>query len=254
MAGSYFCTTGGCNKSFKSEKGRLQHCQDRLHGPFSNPDTRYCERCDRFFDNEGLLNTHRRQEHNWCFICNKGFKTSLGLAMHGSAGSLAHANRHVECRVPGCGSCFKSPSGLAHHLESRTHNSIDRNVVTGIAQKMDIVPPISIIRERGAGNGVNPTPAASYVATAASWNGKHFECYLCHRGFARLDSLNAHLNSAAHDENEFKCPNTKCKKSFTLISGFVQHLESRSCGLANIKEIQARFDDLAAQFDHMLAL
>jgi len=40
-------------------------------------------------------------------------------------------------------------------------------------------------------------------------------------------TLNGHLNSPAHDDDEFRCPKGK-----TEISGFVQHLESRGCGLA----------------------
>jgi hypothetical protein len=155
--------------------------------------------------------------------------------------------------VAGCDKSFKSPSGTAHHLESNTHQHIHRHGVTAVAQSMDIIPSISLNR-RIAGDASTMTPQTSYVATAASWNGTHFVCFLCQRGFKALPALNLHLNSAAHDADEFRCPNEKCGRQFTLVSGFVQHLESRACKLANIGQIQGRFDDLAAQFDRLLAL
>ncbi|TFK29516.1 hypothetical protein FA15DRAFT_582328, partial [Coprinopsis marcescibilis] len=219
----------------------------------SDTSTRTCAPCNMVFATIMLLETHRRQNHHWCFICSRDFKSQGALRAHSR--SLAHVNRHIPCRVSGCEKHLKSPSGVAHHLESNVHNHIHRNAVTAAAQTIDIIPAISL-KNRIAGDGIGTAPATvtSYVATAAAWNGKHFECFLCHRGFKELQSLNQHLNSASHDGDEFKCPNAKCGRSFTLISGFVQHLESRSCKLADIKRIQEHFNDLAAQVDRMLKL
>lgn len=66
------------------------------------------------------------------------------------------------------------------------------------------------------------------AATNRSWNGYAFECYLCHRTFASLPSLNQHLRSPAHEENKYHCP--KCGKETITLSSLVNHLESGRCG------------------------
>ena len=122
---------------------------------------------------------------------------------------------------------FKSPSGIALHIESGCHK-ITRHQVTAAVRAMNIVPNLTIKRITGP---VRPsTSVTTYIATEASFNGTAYECYLCGRTFRKLSGLNGHLNSPAHDDDEFRCPG--CKREFKLISGFVQHLESRVCGLA----------------------
>lgn len=250
MVGVYHCVTVGCTRSFASDAARQMHCVDKDHGEYESTSS-HCKICVKDFPTSGQLQTHKRQEHNWCFICSRDFPSALALQHHNA--SIVHVNRHISCRVAGCDKQFKTPSGAAHHLESHTHEHIHRHAVTAVAQTMEIIPSISL-NKRIAGDTATMTPQTSYVATAASWNGTHFECFLCKRGFKDLGSLNLHLNSAAHDVDEFRCPNEKCGRQFTLISGFVQHLESKACKLADLRQIQGRFDDLAAQFDRLLDL
>ncbi|KAF9472214.1 hypothetical protein BDN70DRAFT_818979 [Pholiota conissans] len=59
---------------------------------------------------------------------------------------------------------------------------------------------------------------------------KHNWCFDCSRDFASENSLSQHQNSLAHKNRNFKCPN--CERDFKLMSGLVQHLESRTCGSA----------------------
>lgn len=38
------------------------------------------------------------------------------------------------------------------------------------------------------------------------------------------------------------------------LSGFVQHLESRSCGLADSTQIEGYFNDLTGKYSHLLKM
>lgn len=170
----------------------------------------------------------------------------------GKGGAHTIMNRHIPCRVKGCEGMFKSPSGVAHHLESNTHEGIHRHTVTAVAQTMEIVPEISL-NKRNALDASTITPLISYEADEASFNGQHFKCVLCpKKEFKSIDALHAHLNSPAHDADEFKCPKKGCGREFVLISALTQHIESETCGLTNIVEVQQWFDGLAAQFDRLL--
>jgi len=142
---------------------------------------------------------------------------------------------------------FKSPSGIAHHIESGCHR-ITRRQVTAAVHGAKIIPNLSIKRITGAIPAHNTT--TTLIATAASFNGKAYECYLCKKKFKQLGSLNTHLNSAAHDEDQFRRP--KCKKDFTVISGFIQHLESQVCGMAKPATIDRQYTDLTDRLSRLL--
>ena len=143
---------------------------------------------------------------------------------------------------------FKSPSGIAMHIESGCHR-FTRHHVTAAVQRMDIVPNISIKRIEDVRP---PTTLRTYIATEASFTGTAYKCFLCSKKCKTLAALNAHLNSPAHDDEEFRCP--KCKTEFKLVSGFVQHLESRACGLAKTGEVQNYFDNLTSDFSRLLKM
>ncbi|KDR70426.1 hypothetical protein GALMADRAFT_230068 [Galerina marginata CBS 339.88] len=210
-------------------------------------DDPYCNGCERGFINMMALNQHlaTSSKHNWCFDCSRDFRTETALEQHRN--SLAHQSRQFKC--PFCLNMFKSPSGITLHIESGCHK-ITRHHVTAAVRSMDIVPNISIKRITGPPS--LPTTLLTYIATDASFNGTSYECFLCHKTFRTLPGLNAHLNSPAHDDDEFRCP--KCKREFKLISGFVQHLESQSCELAKTTEIGNYFNDLTAQFSRLLKM
>lgn len=145
---------------------------------------------------------------------------------------------------------FKSPSGIAMHIESGCHK-FTRHHVTAAVHAMKIVPNLSI--KRITGPVKPPTTLKTYVATEASWNGKAYACFLCpKKNFKTLQALNGHLNSPAHDDDEFRCP--KCKKDFKVISSFVQHLESRACGLAKNNQVENYFNNFSDQFSRMLKM
>ena len=158
---------------------------------------------------------------------------------------MAHANRSFKC--PFCSNMFKAPSAIAHHIESGCHK-INRHQVTAAVKKLNIVPEICITPRLLPSS--DPHTISTYIATEKSFNETSYECFLCHKGFRTLPSLNTHLASPAHDADEFRCP--KCKRDFTVISALVQHIESEVCGLAKMKEVQGHFDDLTVNFSRLL--
>jgi len=239
-----------CNVSFLSSTALGSHMNSPRHADdydsdSDDDDDPYCYRCKLQFTNMIALSQHlfESSKHNWCFECSRDFKSKSALANHQR--SLAHHGRDFKC--PFCKRMFKSPSGIAMHIESGCHK-FTRHHVTAAVQRMKIIPNISIKRIMGPVQP--PTTVRTYIATEASFNGSAYACYLCRKSFRTLSALNGHLNSPAHDDDEFRCP--KCKNKFKLISGFVQHLESHSCGLAKTTRINNYFNDLTAQFSRLL--
>ncbi|KAF9459150.1 hypothetical protein BDZ94DRAFT_1268917 [Collybia nuda] len=108
------------------------------------------------------------------------------------------------------------------HIESGVHG-ITRHQVTVAVHKLGIIPTISVDR-RLEGPIEPPAVIVSYTATEEAFNGRTYKCIFCFCTYATLRALNAHLNSPAHDADEFKCP--KCRNQFKLVSGFIQHIES----------------------------
>ena len=164
----------------------------------------------------------------------------------------AHYSQNSKCPI--CPSYFASPSAVAHHIESGCHG-ITRNQVTHAVKTLDIVPNICIDKRiEGASPTPLPPPSTSinyYIASPSSFNGRAYACFICQRMFRSLSSLSDHLNSAAHDANEFKCP--KCKKRFKLISALIQHIESAACRLAGLQEVSNHFQGLIAHFSRLIS-
>lgn len=79
-----------------------------------------------------------------------------------------------------------------------------------------------------------------YVATEQTYNcrARAYECYICNRHFHLLDGLNNHLNSPIHQEKIYHCPNSKCRRMFTVLVGLMSHLESGSCRYMRFRDVQ----------------
>lgn len=87
---------------------------------------------------------------------------------------------------------------------------------------------------------------STYTASNASWNGNAWECYLCHRKFDRLAGLNQHLNSTAHKQNLYHCPQSTCRANFKTLASFLNHLESETCGYARFDHVQRQMEGLVS--------
>lgn len=81
-----------------------------------------------------------------------------------------------------------------------------------------------------------------YSATKRAFNGSHWECYLCHKNLNTVNALNAHLNSPAHKQKAYRCPNlnVKCGKEFITLAGLFNHLESEACAFMRFEKVQQR--------------
>ncbi|KAH8916944.1 zinc finger protein [Atractiella rhizophila] len=75
-----------------------------------------------------------------------------------------------------------------------------------------------------------------------SWNGDAYECYLCHSEFRTLTSLNQHLASPRHADENYSCP--ACKKDFTTLSGLWQHCEAEKCGVQRFSKARKMMEQL----------
>lgn len=152
---------------------------------------------------------------------------------------------------------------MAMHLEGSCKSKITRHQVTSAVHSMGFTPDISIGRciEEGSSQMItalnfNPSTTSQLFATEASFNGSYYACPFvdCRkRKFKSLHALNKHLNSPAHDKNQFKCPG--CHTEFKLISGFIQHVEARMCvgtGSATFEQIEIQIGSLAGFFSDNL--
>ncbi|KIJ98337.1 hypothetical protein K443DRAFT_211319 [Laccaria amethystina LaAM-08-1] len=176
----------------------------------------------------------------WCARCSRSFGSNQALRQHISSSS-AHANRIFEC--PFCSRKFKAPSALAHHIESGCHK-INRHQVTAAVKQLKIVPEICINRGLLL-QAPTPPSVTHYIPATLSFNiPGSYNCCLCNKRFTAIHRLAAHLNSPAHDADQFRCP--KCKKTFKVVSALSQHIESGACRLANLHEIKGHFDLLTA--------
>ncbi|KAI0310333.1 hypothetical protein OF83DRAFT_881824 [Amylostereum chailletii] len=248
-----------CERLFVSWEALDQHIRaSSLHNESDDDssdedeDEPFCRSCSRWFVNTESLHQHLTASpiHNWCFQCSRDFSSPTALSQHAS--SRVHAASDFFC--PLCTRGFKQPSAIAHHVESGAcpKAPVSRHQVTHAIHSLNIIPTISISRRIGGGPVSNIPTIVQYTATERAWNGKAYQCYLCYCTFHQLHFLNAHLHSAAHDSDEFRCPKAKCGRTFKVVSALVQHIESEACGLARFAQIEYHTKALTDQFARML--
>lgn len=241
---------------YQSLQSRVQHDAKEIDSDSECPDLEkiQCLRCRLWFNDANGLRVHYIVSplHHWCFICKRYFKLAGSLDAH--LDSIAHADRVLEC--PFCTYMFKTPSGMAMHLENGDckNKKIDRHQVTAAVRSMNLTPNICIAGASIQAPTSTPMASSLLIATQASFNGRHYDCPIpnCTKHFRKLDALNRHLNSPAHDASQFKCPG--CSKEFKVISGFVQHVESRTCTSSVSRQLEDHIDHLAGKLSRRLRL
>ncbi|KAG1899944.1 uncharacterized protein F5891DRAFT_1035307 [Suillus fuscotomentosus] len=241
-----------CNRPFRSTRALFTHCRDKADHPFcedcqtlfynfaglyqhwnevdeyafgsdddeddvDGEEPPFCVGCNRWFVDLANLYQHLATslKHNWCFLCSRDFATPTSLDQHSSP---VHNGLDFEC--PLCSKIFKIPSLIALHIQSGACHNISRAQVTAAVHALNIVPSISVSRHIEGGS----TRVASYYVTERAFNGTAYE------------SLNSHINSPAHDADEFKCP--KCERKYKFVSGLMQHIESEACGVARFEVVE----------------
>lgn len=216
------------------------HCQ-------AKKDHEFCADCTILFSDRASLCSHLCASHHsrYCSLCDRLFSSDWACQQHRS--SRAHKTSDIPCAM--CSRMFKAPSEIAAHVESGGCNpNINRHHVSAAIHAIDISPPITIARRIES----PASPVVHFSASEMAFNGKAYECYICHGTFTKLQFLNLHLNSPVHDADEFKCPKRKCGKKFKLISSLIQHIESESCGVARFATVQMEAILLTGQFARLV--
>ncbi|KAH6644751.1 hypothetical protein C7974DRAFT_430449 [Boeremia exigua] len=195
-----------------------------------------CEGCSSSFDTRAEAKRHMQQEDHWrtyrCQSCDRGFENENNLRQH--LNSNTHRGTDITC--PFCKRSFATATGVAHHLEAgscRNARSLNRDTILTEIWRRD---PSHLITKKLLTYHSEP----SLTATSASWNpyiGK-YECYLCHKAFSELHSLNSHVNSPAHKDNVYHCPGQTCRKEFRALAALFNHLESETCGAVRFDAVQ----------------
>ncbi|KAG6332194.1 hypothetical protein ID866_6896 [Astraeus odoratus] len=220
-----------CNSHFDDNSDLVDHYID---------DHYYCEPCGKVFKTEHGLHEHNRQCHHYCVSCRRVFLSAQNLTAH--LNSSIHKPKDVLCPLRGCGQSFVSKSALILHLESGSCRSgANRRLVNDYVRRMDhtnIITDPSRLLTAGEDDKVD------YIATEASWNGRAYECVLCHSCFRKLVDLNRHLASPRHQSKIYKCPLSSCQTRFNTLSGLCQHIESEKCGVAKFKVVKQTLDDV----------
>ncbi|KAG2067376.1 hypothetical protein BDR04DRAFT_1080607 [Suillus decipiens] len=246
-----------CQIDFETSLGLKEHY-------VQSPNHHYCQYCDVHFNFASELQDHYESEHAFCSICNKVFKNDFGLHEHNRqkhanvycvackrmfqapsnlrshSNSSIHRSKDVMCPFSGCGLGFINKSALILHLESGSCRSgADRRAVGNWVRKNDrtnlITDPARLIAADERAN-------AKFIATEQSWNGRAYECVLCHAQFQTLRDLNRHLASPRHEEKVYRCPLRTCQTHFVSLSALCQHIESESCGVMKFKAVQDAMD------------
>ncbi|UPK96644.1 hypothetical protein LCI18_007579 [Fusarium solani-melongenae] len=177
---------------------------------------------------------------NYCKACDKKFRNENELRMH--LNSKTHRGNNVRC--PFCTRNYTSATGVVHHLESGScprAPKLDRETILGMVRDRD---PHGVITNKQIKS--HKREDIKYTATRSAYNGSAWECYICHKEFGAVNALSSHLNSPAHNEKVYHCPNTKsrCGKQFVSLAGFFNHLESETCGFMRFAKVQRRVGDV----------
>ncbi|KAI8710587.1 Zinc finger, double-stranded RNA binding protein [Fusarium sp. LHS14.1] len=231
-APDFECDT--CDRFFRSQKAVNQHMTDLKHWAESSESEEpgyECDYCGNAFNDENDLRKHEVEQHLYCDPCNRHFQDHNSIKQH--LHSKVHRNSTVLC--PFCKETHGTATGLVHHLESGscTKAPLDRDKLYEAVRRRD---PNGIISKKLLTWSVT----VSYEATDKAWN-YHvgaYECYLCHRPFSKLGSLNQHLNSPIHQQKLYHCPGSHCRKEFTTLAAVINHLESESCGHMRFEAVQ----------------
>ncbi|KAI6163665.1 hypothetical protein EDD17DRAFT_428516 [Pisolithus thermaeus] len=222
-----------CDEHFPSRSALIDHYRDDHH---------YCETCNRVFKNEHGLHEHNRQRHEdrYCVSCRRLFRSESNLRSH--LNSSTHQPKNVPCPFRGCDTTFVSKSALVLHLESGgCRSGATRQKVNQYIRDMDrsgVIIDSSRLLTAGDNTSVD------YIATDLSWNGRAYECVLCHSHFAALIDLNRHLASPRHQSKIYKCPLSTCGVRFRTLSALCQHVESEKCGIMKFQAVKSTLDKL----------
>ncbi|EMD61791.1 hypothetical protein GGP41_002699 [Bipolaris sorokiniana] len=228
-ASRFECDT--CDREFFTQRSADQHMDDKGHW---EPQFG-CETCDKRFRSQLYANQHMNALNHYkrhcCCDCAKTFQSENALRMH--LNSSSHRGKNVAC--PLCKTAFTSASGLSHHLETSSCPQAGNLNYRTIFQAISLRDCNGLLTNKLL---TYPDFGTQNVASSAAWNDSNYECYLCHREYNTLQALNQHLNSPAHSEKLYHCPNRSCNHQFSCLASLFNHLESESCKFVRFEKVQ----------------
>ncbi|KAF3064255.1 putative zinc finger protein [Daldinia childiae] len=216
-----------CNRSFARYSAREQHLNALDHRPLNFE----CRCCYNVSSSEETRQDHEAEVHFYCHDCDRDFQNYNNIKMH--LNSRFHRKSRIAC--PFCKADYTTATGLTHHLEGGhcpQASFLNRDEIFRVVRAKD---PTGILSKKLIGwHG-----SSTYEASDQTWNGHAFECYFCHRDFVNLHALNQHLNSPAHQQSMYHCPNRNaCGRDFKSLAAVMNHLESESCAFTRFENVQ----------------
>ncbi|KAK3317695.1 putative zinc finger protein [Cercophora scortea] len=224
---------GVCGTWFATPRARDQHAEAKGHWQYE------CDVCYDVFGDEQEREHHHVHDHHYCSHCDRSFQNLNNIKMH--LNSSIHRGQNINC-PSNCGNAFTTAAGATAHLETGACPNapgVSRDDVYRLIRSKD---PNSVISKKLIGWYGSET----YEATNRTWNGPAYECYLCDRTFSRLASLNQHLQSPAHQQDLYHCPNRGCAQEFKTLAALINHLESESCGFMRFDAVQKQMSGLVS--------
>ncbi|KAL4862887.1 hypothetical protein BDV12DRAFT_178208 [Aspergillus spectabilis] len=234
-ASKYECEM--CTKTFYTQNAANQHMNAMGHWA----PTFACDSCNSMFHTQSAADQHMKASghyRNYCKSCDRHFQNENNLRMHLT--SKIHRGRQMLC--PFCKAAYTTASGLVHHLERGScpkAPNLNRETIHRMIRERD---PHGLVTNKQI--GWKEEENATYTANSHAWNGSGYECYLCHRTFPKITSLNQHLNSSTHKQHVYHCPNARCERSFSTLAALFNHLESESCSFMRFEKVQKSLGDV----------
>ncbi|KAJ5811813.1 zinc finger protein [Penicillium riverlandense] len=220
-----------------------------------------CETCDRVFYSQHAVSQHMNALDHWasqfeCETCTRGFSSQHAVNQHMNA--LDHWAPEFECDT--CDFSSSSESVVNQHMADEGHyehyctgcrrqfqndNNLQMTGSCPRAPNVDRATLRDMIRRRDPKGVISnkllewhQDEDAQYEITNRAFNGSGWECYLCHREFVHSRALNQHINSPAHQQKAYHCPNGRCQKQFVILAALFHHLESETCSFMRFERVQ----------------
>ncbi|OOF98216.1 hypothetical protein ASPCADRAFT_164606 [Aspergillus carbonarius ITEM 5010] len=228
-----------CDEEFSSEEDADWHMSN--YGHYAPKIS--CETCEKKFHTQDSADQHMdalKHYRHYCRACDRRFQNENNLRMH--LNSKIHRGQNIIC--PFCKTTFTTATGVTHHLETGScprASSLNRETIHKLIRSRDtqgiITNKLLEWYEDDSGQ---------YSATRRAFNGRYWECYICHREFNTVTALNQHLNSPVHKRKLYHCPNRtgRCGKQFTTLAALFNHLESESCGCTRFEKVQLQAQNI----------
>ncbi|KAJ5935129.1 hypothetical protein N7466_004676, partial [Penicillium verhagenii] len=200
-----------------------------------------CDTCTQKFATESLADQHMNSYGHWkyyCEPCGRKFGSEANLRAHKN--SRLHRGTGISC--PFCKASFVTLSGVAHHVETGScpnAPSLNRESLYKIIRESD---QQGLITQKQI--GWHEEEHIEYAPTQRAFNGRMWECYVCHKEFFTSRALTQHINSPVHKSKIYHCPNMRCGKEFTALAALFNHLESESCHMMRFENVQKLQDTL----------